>query len=47
MIHKVGILKLIMNIKQWGLFKADDLNMALLGKYNRDAVLIMDKVGWD
>lgn len=34
-------------LKQWGPFKADEMNMELLGKYNRDAVMIMDRVGWN
>lgn len=33
-------------LKSWGKFKADDLNLSLLGKYNTDAVLLMDRVGW-
>jgi iron(III) transport system substrate-binding protein len=33
-------------LKSWGKFKADDLNLGLLGKYNTDAVLLMDRVGW-
>ncbi len=33
-------------LKNWGKFKADDLNLGLLGKYNSDAVLLMDRVGW-
>ena len=31
---------------KWGVFKSDDLNLSLLGRYNRDAVLLMDRVGW-
>ena len=31
---------------KWGVFKYDDLNLSLLGRYNRDAVLLMDRVGW-
>ena len=33
-------------LKSWGDFKADDLNLNLLGEYNTDAVLLMDRVGW-
>lgn len=33
-------------LKDWGEFKADNLNLSLLGKYNSDAVLLMDRVGW-
>jgi iron(III) transport system substrate-binding protein len=33
-------------LKSWGDFKADKLNLSLLGKYNRDSVLLMDRVGW-
>jgi len=33
-------------LKSWGNFKADNLNLSLLGKYNTDAVLLMDRVGW-
>jgi len=33
-------------LKSWGKFKADNLNLSLLGKYNKDAVLLMDRVGW-
>jgi len=33
-------------LKIWGDFKADNLNLGLLGKYNTDAVLLMDRVGW-
>ena len=33
-------------LKSWGDFKADNLNLSLLGKYNRDSVLLMDRVGW-
>ena len=31
---------------KWGVFKSDDLNLSLLGRYNRDAVLLMDRVDW-
>ncbi len=33
-------------LKSWGDFKADNLNLGLLGKYNTDAVMLMDRVGW-
>ncbi len=33
-------------LKSWGSFKADKINLSLLGKYNSDAVLLMDRVGW-
>jgi len=33
-------------LKSWGDFKADNLNLGLLGKYNTEAVMLMDRVGW-
>lgn len=33
-------------LKSWGKFKADNLNLNLLGKYNTEAVLLMDRAGW-
>jgi len=33
-------------LKSWGKFKADNINLSLLGKYNADAVLLMDRAGW-
>ncbi len=33
-------------LQSWGDFKADNLNLGLLGKYNAAAVLLMDRVGW-
>lgn len=33
-------------LKSWGEFKADHLNLGMLGQYNADAVLLMDRVGW-
>ncbi|MCG8604918.1 Fe(3+) ABC transporter substrate-binding protein [bacterium] len=33
-------------VKAWGDFKAHEVNMSLLGKYNREAVKIFDQVGW-
>lgn len=33
-------------LKSWGEFKADGLNLAVLGKNNAEAVRIMDRAGW-
>lgn len=33
-------------LKNWGGFKADDLNLGKLGEYNAEAVRIMDRAGW-
>jgi len=33
-------------LKQWGEFKADDLNLSKLGEFNSEAVRLMDRVGW-
>ncbi len=33
-------------VKSFGNFKEDKLNLSNLGKYNRDAVMIFDQVGW-
>lgn len=33
-------------LKSLGTFKADTMNLALLGKYNADAVRMFDRVGW-
>ena len=33
-------------VASWGEFKADDLNLSLLGKHNAEAVRIADRVGW-
>lgn len=33
-------------LQSWGAPKFDDLNLAELGKNNRDAVIIFDEVGW-
>lgn len=33
-------------LKSWGAFKKDDLQLGLLGKYNPDAVRLMDRAGW-
>ncbi len=33
-------------LKSWGSFKKDDLQLDLLGKYNPDAVRLMDRAGW-
>lgn len=33
-------------LKSWGNFKADELNLSILGDNNRDAVMIFDQIGW-
>lgn len=33
-------------LKDFGPFKADDLNLTLLGQNNRKAVMLMDRAGW-
>jgi iron(III) transport system substrate-binding protein len=33
-------------LKQWGDFKADEVNLSALGENNRNAVIVFDKVGW-
>ncbi|WP_114748076.1 Fe(3+) ABC transporter substrate-binding protein [Pleomorphovibrio marinus] len=33
-------------LQSWGDFKADRINLSLLGENNRDAVVIFDRVGW-
>ena len=33
-------------LKQWGTFKADTLNLSMLGKNNPTAVRLMDRAGW-
>lgn len=33
-------------LQSWGEFKADGLNLAVLGEKNRDAVRAMDRAGW-
>lgn len=33
-------------LKSWGEFKADSINLSLLGEYNKEAVMIFDEVGW-
>lgn len=33
-------------LEAWGEFKADDLNLSLLGQYNAAAVRLMDRAGW-
>lgn len=33
-------------VLEWGEFKADTLNLSLLGKYNNEAVVTFDKIGW-
>ena len=33
-------------LSQWGDFKADTLNLGVLGKHNAEAINLMDRVGW-
>ena len=33
-------------LKQWGDFKADNLNLTTLGKNNAEALRLMDRAGW-
>lgn len=33
-------------LKSWGEFKVQDIDLELLGKYNADAVKLMNEVGW-
>ncbi len=33
-------------VSAWGRFKADDLNLAVLGENNAEAVRIADRAGW-
>ncbi len=33
-------------LQSWGDFKADRINLSLLGENNRDAVILFDRVGW-
>jgi iron(III) transport system substrate-binding protein len=33
-------------LKSWGDFKEDNLSLNKLGEYNKEAVIIFDKVGW-
>ncbi|EIM77089.1 extracellular solute-binding protein [Nitritalea halalkaliphila LW7] len=33
-------------LKKWGAFKSDDLNLSILGENNQRAVVIFDQVGW-
>lgn len=33
-------------LQQWGEFKADPLNMGILGENNREALKLMDRAGW-
>lgn len=33
-------------LESWGAFKADDLNLSLLGEYNQAAIKAMDRGGW-
>ena len=34
-------------LQSWGTFKAEKINLSLLGRYNRVAVKIFDEVGWN
>lgn len=34
-------------LKEWGDFKADDIDLSKLGEYNSEAVKIFDEVGWE
>ncbi len=40
-----GVKKSII-LESWGEFKIDTVNMALLGKYNRDAIMTFNEAGW-
>jgi len=33
-------------LESWGEFKADKLSLGLLGEYNAEAVMLMDRAGW-
>lgn len=33
-------------LKRWGRFKSDSINLSKLGRYNPEAVKIMDRAGW-
>jgi len=33
-------------LKAWGKFKSQDINLSLLGKYNKKATEIANEVGW-
>ena len=33
-------------VSSWGVFKADELKLALLGEHNGDAIRLADRVGW-
>lgn len=33
-------------LQSWGEFKADDINLSILGENNKEAVMIFDRVGW-
>ncbi len=33
-------------LQSWGDFKADEINLSILGENNREAVMIFDRVGW-
>ncbi len=34
-------------LQSWGAFETQDINLSLLGKYNKDAVAIFEEVNWD
>lgn len=34
-------------LQSWGEFKEDKLNLSKLGEYNKDAVILFNKVGWN
>ncbi len=34
-------------LKSWGSFKADKLNLSILGEKNSDAVKLFDRAGWE
>ena len=34
-------------LKSWGSFKADDVNLTVLGKNNSEAVKLFDRAGWE
>jgi len=39
-------IKISDTLSDWGTFKADNLNLWLLGQHNAEAIRIMDRVGW-
>ena len=34
-------------LKGWGSFKADDVNLSILGAKNAEAVKLFDRAGWE